>query len=136
MPRDFAGKLLAYVAAAGAATEPQDSPGFRVCAALRGPLAKFMGAAGVGALLSRALALASVEMPWLRQLRVHDDGTLDGVAEIEAKQGPGAITEGEIALVGQLLGLLVTFIGPALTLSLLHDIWPDWTIEMADPEAL
>lgn len=136
MPREFAGKLLAYVAASGAAAEPNDFPGFRVCAALRGPLAKFMGAAGVGALLSRALALASVEIPWLRQLRVHDDGTLEGVAEIEAKLGPGAIAEGEIALVGHLLGLLVIFIGPSLTLGLLHDIWPDWTIEMADPTAL
>ncbi len=129
MPREFAGKLLAYVAAAGAAAEPNDFPGFGVCAALRGPLAKFMGAAGVGALLARALALASVEIPWLRQLRVHDDGTLEGEAEIEAKLGPGAIAEGEIALVGHLLGLLVIFIGPSLTLGLLHDIWPDWKIE-------
>ncbi len=129
MPREFAGKLLAYVAASGTAAEPQDFPGFRVCAALRGPLAKFMGAAGVGALFARALALASVEIPWLRQLRVQDDGTLEGVAEIEAKLGPGAIAEGEIALVGHLLGLLVVFIGPTLTLGLLHDIWPGWKIE-------
>ncbi len=129
MPREFAGKLLAYVAASGAAAEPNDFPGFHVCASLRGPLAKFMGAAGVGVLLTRALALASVEIPWLRQLRAQDDGTLEGVAEIEAKLGPGAIAEGEIALVGHLLGLLVVFIGPSLTLSLLHDIWPDWKIE-------
>lgn len=136
MPREFAGKLLAYVAASGAAAEPQDFPGFRVCAALRGPLAKFMGAAGVTALLVRALALASVEIPWLRQLRIQADGTLDGVAEMAGKLDARAIAEGEIALVGHLLGLLVTFIGPALTLSLLHDIWPGWKIEMADPAIL
>ncbi len=136
MPKEFAGRLLAYVAASRPAAEAQDSSGFPACAALRGPLAKFMGAAGVGALLSRALALAGVEIPWLRQLRVHDDGTLEGVAEIEAKLGPGVIAEGEIALVGHLLGLLVIFIGPSLTLGLLHDIWPGWKIEMADFETL
>ncbi len=136
MPREFAGKLLAYVAASGPAAEAQDFPCFHVCAALRGPLAKFMGAAGVDALLARALSLASVEIPWLRQVRVGADGTLDGLAEMAGKLDAPAIAEGEVALVGHLLGLLVIFIGPALTLSLLHDIWPDWKIEMADPEAL
>ncbi len=133
MPREFAGKLLAYVAASGPAAEAEDSSGFRVCAALRGPLAKFMGAAGVGALLSRALALAGVEIPWLRQVRVGAGGTLEGVAEMAGKLDARLITEGEIALVGHLLGLLVIFIGPALTLSLLHDIWPGWTIEIEGP---
>jgi hypothetical protein len=36
--------------------------------------------------------------------------------------------EGEVVLIGHLLGLLVILIGPALTLQLLHDVWPDWTI--------
>ncbi len=129
MPRDFAGKLLAYVAASGPAVESQDFPGFRVCAALRGPLAKFMGAAGVTALLLRSLTLASVEIPWLRQLRVQADGTLDGLAELTGGLDARAITDGEIALVGHLLGLLVIFIGPTLTLGLLHDIWPGWKTE-------
>ncbi|MEO5720864.1 MAG: hypothetical protein ABIR71_05260, partial [Chthoniobacterales bacterium] len=113
-----------------------DFSGFRVCAALRGPLAKFMGAAGVDALFSRALALTGAEIPWLRQLRVGADGALDGLAEMAEKLDAPALAEGEIALVGHLLGLLVIFIGPTLTLALLHDIWPGWTIEMADPVAL
>ena len=39
-----------------------------------------------------------------------------------------AVIEGEASLVGQLLGLLVIFIGSALTLQLIHDIWPKWEI--------
>ena len=35
------------------------------------------------------------------------------------------IAEGEAVLVAQLIGLLVTFIGEALTLHLLHEAWPE-----------
>jgi len=34
------------------------------------------------------------------------------------------MVQGEIVLVAQLLGLLVTFIGQSLTWSLLQEVWP------------
>jgi hypothetical protein len=42
----------------------------------------------------------------------------------QATPGGEDATHGERVLVAHLLGLLVTFIGPALTRRLLQDIWP------------
>ncbi len=136
MPKDFARRLLAFEAASGGPAEAKDSPGFGVCEKLRRPLAKLMGVTGFFSLLSRALVLAATEIPWLRELRVKADGSVDGVGEVEAKLDARAVAEGEVALVGHLLALLVTFIGPTLTLGLLHDIWPDWTIDIAESKTL
>ena len=60
----------------------------------------------------------------LRGLQVTADGSLDGAEKLEAELDSRTVAEGEVALVSQLLGLLITFVGPALTLRLLHDIWP------------
>lgn len=106
----------------------QDSSAFRVCEKLRGPLGKLLGVAGFRSLLSRAQALAATEVPWLTKIEITSDGSWDDLNGLKAKIGAEALAEGEIFLVGQLLGLLVIFIGPALTLQLVHDIWPKWEI--------
>lgn len=135
MPREFAAQLVASEAVSrGPAAK--DAPAFRICHKLRGPLAKLIGVTGFFSLMSRALALAGAEIPWLRELRIKVDGSLEGVSEIEAKLGARAVAEGEVALLGHLLGLLVIFIGPTLTLGLLHDIWPSWKIENTEVQAL
>ncbi len=130
IPKGFAQELLAYEETSGGPSEANDSAAFRVCEKLRRPLGNVLGVGGFRSLLSRALALACGEVPWLCALQVKADGKLEGLDELEAKLDPRAITEGEAVLVGQLLGLLVIFIGPALTLRLLHNIWPKWTIEI------
>ena len=71
-----------------------------------------MGVAGYRALFSSALALASADVPWLRGLHIQAGGTLEGFAELKTKLSGEQITEGEVALVADLLGLIVTFIGP------------------------
>jgi hypothetical protein len=43
------------------------------------------------------------------------------VAELETEKAAKA----GMAVVTQLLGLLITFIGEALTLRLVHDVWPN-----------
>ena len=83
-----------------------------------------MGNGGFRALLSRALALASAEVPWLSAVHVDGDGALDGLAELEAQVDPGEIAEGRVVLLAQLLGLLVAFIGEDLTLRLTREAWP------------
>jgi len=125
----LAERLLAYEAAAG--TPPGGkSPGeensalFRVCDTLRQPLARLLGIAGFRALFSRALALAGREVSWLRALHIKADGTLEGLAELEAKLPADEIARGELALMTRVLELLVTFIGPALTLRLIQEVWP------------
>ena len=122
--KEFARRLLAYEAATGKPAGPNGSAAFGVCEKLRGPLAKNLGIGGLCALMARAMALAGAEVPWLRALRVKADCSLEGFDELEEKPDSRALAEGEVVLVAQLLGLLVTFIGPALTLPLLHDIWP------------
>jgi len=120
MPREFAEKLLAYEVASGGPAEAADSPGFRVCEKMRGPLCRLMGVGGFHALLSRSLALASTQISWLRELHIKPDGSVEGVTEVAARLDAHAVAEGEVVLVGHLLGLLVILIGPTLTLGLLH----------------
>ncbi len=127
-PQEFARLLLAYEVASSKPAGAEASPAFRVCEKLRGPLGKLIGVDGFRSLLSRALALTCGQVLWLCALQIKADGSLEGLDELEAELAPRAITEGEVVLVGQLLGLLVIFIGPALTLGLLREIWPKWTI--------
>ncbi len=122
--REFTRRLLAYEVASGKPANAKDSAAFRVCEELRQPLGKLLGIGGFRALLARALAVAGAEVPWLRALQIKADGCWEGLNELEGKLDPRAIAEGEVVLVSQLLALLVTFIGSALTLPLLHDIWP------------
>jgi len=123
--KQFARRLLECEAAPGKSADGQETAAFRVCEKLRGPLGKLMGGGGFRSLLSRALVLAGAEVPWLHGLQIQADSSLQGLKEFEGKLDQPAITEGEVVLVSQLLGLLVTFIGPALTASLLRDIWPE-----------
>jgi hypothetical protein len=122
--KESARQLLACEAAVRHPTDAKDSAAFRVCEKLRGPLGTLMGVGGFHSLQSRALALAWAEFRWLRPLEIKADGALEGLGKLEVGLDPRSVAEGEVVLVSKLLGLLVTFIGPALTLRLLRDIWP------------
>ena len=74
-------------------------------------------------LLSRALALAIDEVRWLRAVQVKADGSLESPPET-ARLDQREIANAEVAVIAHLLGLLRTFIGEALTLRLLQDVWP------------
>lgn len=91
---------------------------------LRLPLAAIVGSAGVRALRSRALALAVPDIQWLRPLHVKTDGTFEGLHELGAQMGKEKLVEAGIAVLAQLIGLLVAFIGENLTLGLLREVWP------------
>ena len=123
-PRELARQLLAHELSLGQPSDATDSLAFRVCDKLRQPLGKLTGVGGFRSLLSRALALAGAEVPWLRALHIKADGSLEGLDALEAKLGASAVAEGEVVLMSHLLALLFTFIGTGLTLQLLHDIWP------------
>jgi hypothetical protein len=91
---------------------------------LRRPLVALTGVTGFRSLLSRALALSSEEVRWLRAVHIKADGSLEYPAEM-ADVDKKEIANGEVALIARLLRLLVTFIGEALTLRLLQDAWPE-----------
>jgi hypothetical protein len=123
--RDFARRLMAYETARNKSAEAKTPALFHVCEKLRPPLATLMGNTGFRALLSRSLALANEEVPWLRAVQVTADGSLEGLDGLHAHlDDPDEFFEGRVVLLAQLLGLLVAFIGENLTLRLLREVWP------------
>ena len=113
--RELAQNLIAYEATA----EQHSTPAvFLVCEKLRRPLSTLTGTAGFRSLLARALTLAKREAGALDEVKVREDGSLDG--PVRGAEGPAGAS-----LVAQLLGLLIAFIGDALTMRLVYEIWPD-----------
>jgi hypothetical protein len=130
--RDLATCLLTYEAIAGKASESVEAMTLRVYEKLRQSLGVFAGAAGFYSLASRALALARVEAPSLSTAQVSADGSLQGLTEFNPeinidkdRAGENQAGDEGVILIARLLGLLLVFLGKALTLRLLKDAWPD-----------
>ncbi|HEY5237636.1 MAG TPA: hypothetical protein VIJ62_04585 [Rhizomicrobium sp.] len=122
--RDFAERLITYEMKGNKSSQIKPPSRFLVIEKLHLHLTTLMGNTGFRALLSRALALANAEVPWLRAVHVKADGSFEEVDELGAQVDPAEISEGKVVLLAQLLGLLVTFIGGSLTLRLVHEMWP------------
>ena len=118
--QELARRLVALESAAGKGKKDSDEF-LRVCEKLRQPISTLAGTAGFRALVMRALAVARTENSALSVLQVRPDGNLDGLEKIAATDLPIAAT----ALIAQLIDLLVTFIGEALTIQLIQEQWPD-----------
>jgi hypothetical protein len=86
-----------------------------------------IGQIGVDALIARALHLAQREHPWLSDAPESDSANQPFAQVIAnaSRQDPAIATEGTAAVFAAFAGLLVTFIGEALTTSLLRKAWPD-----------
>ena len=123
--RHLAQRLLTYEAVAGENSEPAESAAFRVCERLRQPLITLAGVAGFRSLLSRALTLARAEAPSLSAVQIAADGSLQGLDELEPQINKDQAREGGTILITQLIGLLLTFIGEGLTLSMVQAVWPE-----------
>jgi hypothetical protein len=95
-----------------------------VCDKLRPKLATLMGATGFRALLSRALALASAEIPALCALEIDAKDSVVCAKPVSGKADAAHDIDGGVVLVAQLLTLLVAFIGENLTRQLLLEVWP------------
>jgi hypothetical protein len=130
--RNFAKRLMASEAMADGSSGTDIPAAFRSAEKLRTHLATLMGTGGFRALLARALALASAEVPWLRTVHVKGDGSLEGPAALHEEVDPGEELEGSIVLLAQLLGLLVAFIGPNLTVRLMGEAWPQALLDDLD----
>ena len=130
--RSIAQRLIRYETQGKGSSETTDALSFRVIDRLRPQLATLMGHGGFRALLARALALASAEVSWLHGVQVKADGTLEGLATLHASLKPADFREGRVVLVAHLLGLLVAFVGPALTSRLMGEIWPQLAADNVD----
>jgi hypothetical protein len=131
--RRFARRILA-LETTSSDTEGTGSAAFFVSERLRRPLSMLVGAAGFRSLLSRALALANDEVYWLKVIRVSADGSLQGLDDVRGELSQAEMAKGEVVLIAQLVGLLVTFVGEALTVRLLQDVWPEISARDLDSE--
>jgi hypothetical protein len=122
--RSLAKSLVVYEAQRNKSSGAKSPPVLDVTEKLRPHLANLMGHGGFRALLSRALVLAGAEVSWLRAAHVNARGTLEGLEALHAQIASAEFIEGEIVLLIELLALLEAFIGPALTLRLVGEIWP------------
>lgn len=122
--RHLAQRLIAHEAKENKSSATKTKATFPVSEKLRAPLASLVGTTGFAALLSRALVVASIEVAWLRAVHVKADGSLDGLAGLEAQVDPEKIVEGRVVLLTELLELLEAFIGENLTMQIVRDIWP------------
>jgi len=121
---DLARRLLAYETVTDEGSLPTESATLRVYEKLRRHLSALAGVAGFQSLASRALTLAKSEAPSLSAVQV-TDGNLQGLGELDPKTDKDQ-TEAEGAIfIARLLGLLLTFVGEALTMRLMQDVWPD-----------
>jgi hypothetical protein len=131
--RRIARQLMASSEARGnASAEASDPAAFRATDKLRPHLSMLMGRGGFQALLARALVLATIEVPWLAAVKVVADGEMEGLTAAHSKLDASEFSEGEVVLLAQLIGLLVAFIGPALTSRLITQVWPQLSLGDAD----
>jgi len=129
--RDLACRLLAWEADAGETSEPMKPVALRVYEKLRRRLSALAGVAGFQSLALRALSQAKLEASGLLAVEVAPDGSLHGLGEAEPPvdvHNDSAGEEGAV-LITRLLGLLLIFLGEALTLNLISDLWPDATLD-------
>jgi hypothetical protein len=130
--RELAHRLFAYEVVVGKTSEPMEFPILRIYEKLRQSLSAFAGVAAFESLAFRALTQAKSEAPGLWAVQVAQGGSLQGLGQFEpqidmdkdlADRFPAG--DGGIILIARLLGLLLLFLGDALTLSLLRNTWPD-----------
>ena len=132
--RELARRLLAAEAARPSTSGSHVLEAVRVCEKLRISLTRFAGADGFTSLMRRALALARAEVPAVDSITVKADCSMEGLEELAAnarKSGGGGDggDDAVAAITAHLLGLLVTFIGESLTLTLVRDAWPDTSLD-------
>jgi hypothetical protein len=125
--RDLAGRLLRWEANATDASGPRESVAIRVYEKLRGRLCALAGAGGFYSLASRALTLAKSDSLDLVDVQIATDGSLQGIGERyrQIESDTNKWGEDETILIARLLGMLLIFLGEALTLNLISDLWPD-----------
>jgi hypothetical protein len=140
--RALADRLLAYEADAAKTSEPMESASHRVYEKLRQSLVAFAGSTGFQLLAARALVLARPEAPSLNTAWVNADGSIEGLDKFEPQinidndqAGKYPPAEGGAILIARLLGLLLTFSGEALVLSLLRNAWPGVAFDLRNSES-
>lgn len=134
--RDLAQRLLTFESAGGNTSEPAGSAILRVYEKLRQRLVELAGTAGFQALASRALTLARSQDPSLGSVRVAANGNLEGMSAVESAidAEKDSVHQAGVVFISRLLGLLLLFLGGALTMNLIRDAWPDAALDDCSSE--
>jgi len=132
--RAFAGRLIADETKGNRSSEIKGPTALHIFEVLRPHLGTLMGTTGFRGLISRALMLASAEVPWLCRLQVRADGSVEGFDGTDDWADAEKTAEGNVVLVAQLLGLLVAFIGEQLALQMMREVWPSLSFDGLDFE--
>lgn len=96
--------------------DPNSDAAIRVIEKLRNLLVRFSGPDGFGALSRRAIAMSRMEDPSLQGRTITPGGSMASLVGISQETG--------VLIIAHLLDLMSTFIGQALTISLLTETWP------------
>ena len=115
--RELAQKLVDHELSLLPASADDNKGKQRVIERLLSSLVPLVGRVGFCSLLARALTLAKREYPALREVRVREDCTLEGLPD----GAPDAVG----VLILHLIGLMTTLMGETLTLRLLRNAWPE-----------
>jgi len=118
--RDLARSLVACEAQASTTALQAEPVSVRVYERLRRQLSALVGVDGFQALASRALALAKSQSPRLSPVQVTANGRFRGLGGVESQVDAGEDGEAGVILIGQMLGLFLTFLGEATTLRLIE----------------
>lgn len=121
--------LMDHAAGEDVTARKRELSTFPVIEQLRPLMVTLMGSGGFAALLSRAQVLATPEVPWLHAAQVAENGTLTLPTDRPERLDLDAMLKGEAAVLVQLLGLMVAFIGEALTVRVVADAWPDAQVD-------
>jgi hypothetical protein len=117
----------ALVAATGTADpdRPRLTSAFNtLCDSLREKLQPLFGTTAVTALFARALHLATLEFPWLREvIRRNGDGCSAEVTDALQELHGDNLQAGLAAVLTHDIGLLSTFVGEDLVLPLVQQAW-------------
>jgi hypothetical protein len=101
---------------------------------LRGPLSRLVGTAAFQSLLTRALSLASAYTPWLVPLRIEPDSSVVWSGSVPSGETSEKSSEGGAALLAELIGLLIAFVGQGFTLLVLRNVWPNANLDQMRTE--
>jgi hypothetical protein len=123
--RCFAESIIRYEAKMNPPSAAQQATVLPVLDKLRPLLATFLGRTGYQALILRAMIMASEEVPWLCNVEITANGSLEKFNQLAANHESAEVIDGSEVLLACMISLLEAFIGEALMLRLLHDLWPD-----------
>lgn len=122
--RDFAERLVSLGAAEATSLAAKPPALFTVIEKLRPSFVQVVGALGFSAVLSRALAIAHVDVAWLRAVHVKPDGHWGNFDDPTLTVGANEIFDGRVVLLAEFVSLLVDLIGERLVLQLVHQAMP------------